>query len=176
MKKTALILSLIVPAIALAGCGKTPIAETADRSPHRPNTRSQTNETVVEPPQQYNICFGFPGVRRHFCGSLAGVYTVEYIHYATKDGALDCKLTINEDNSYTMSFTKNGTTVDHNGKCYGCHDSVTFFFDEEKPTYVPEVYYPDSIGASIIDGGKLMMYEGGNVIVLSRAENSETIS
>lgn len=174
MKKTALLLSaLAASTIVLAGCENKPNPSDFEQTPRTPSVQKQAADVEVDPP--HRVMFGFPGVRRHFARSrsLAGEYTVEYIHSAENNVDLDCKLTVNEDNSYQMSFTKNGATVDHYGKWYSRRGSVTFYFDEEKPTYVPEVYYPDCITAEVIDGGKLMMYDGSSVIVLSHASAAE---
>ena len=175
MKKFALMLLPVMAASLLASCGHN---STAPKSYKADNTRQNTvsarqDESQIPMPLPFpdpkpRIKIDLSGVRRHFKKSLEGEYSVEYIHCGDMKSDFDCKLTIADGNNYEMSFTKNGSTVEHRGKWYSRRGSVTFFFDEEKPVYVPEVYYPDSISADIIDGGKLMMYDGSCVIVLSQ--------
>ncbi|MCH5351163.1 MAG: hypothetical protein J1F39_04260 [Clostridiales bacterium] len=180
MKKTALILLPLAAVAILSGCGQPNNAKRPSDAtpPQNKSVEYQRDESQIPVPLPFpdpkpRVKINISGVRRHFIKSLAGNYSVEYIHSAGDNVNLDCKLTVNEDNTYEMSFSKNGSTVEHSGKWYSRHGNVTFFFDEEKPTYIPEVYYPDSMSADVIDGGKLMLYDGCCVIVLSQ-ENAAT--
>lgn len=175
-KKALTALSVAAAAVFLIGC--TAPTSNIEQAQQAPETRIQTEAAdtptpIPAPNPPPLVKFNISGVRRHYEKSLAGEYSVEYIHCAKGNIDLDCKLTVNDDNSYEMSFIKDGDTVEHSGKWYSRRGNVTFFFDEPKPTYVPEVYYPDSISADILDRGKLMMYDGCCIIVLSQNKTAQ---
>ncbi len=170
----------LLSASALAGCAPKPDPADFEPSPH--STRSTNPNqgsieiTIEEPSFAHKTIL--PGVRRLFLPSPAGNYGVEYIHHANradKDETLDYRIALHSDNTYEMTVVSNGVTADHSGKWYVNRGSITFFYDEETENQPHNVYEADCLYGNFIDGGKIMIYDNCNVIVLSKtAEPDQT--
>ncbi len=178
MKKSAIaVLAVSTAAAVLSGCG-APKPKTAP-SPN-PTTKTETvqkqryDDSRIDVLRDFRLGSLVPifGVRRRMPDSLAGEYTVEYVHRhrdVEKDDTLDYSLTLREDNTYDMRVVTNGVKAEHYGNWY-VHSGggMTLYFDEpiDKPAH--NVYVSDSMYAELLPYGKIMIYDGGNTIVMSR--------
>ena len=97
---------------------------------------------------------------------------MEYVHTPRgeeRDETLDYKLTLNDDNTYTLSVTTDGVNAEHSGRWYMHRDgNIVMYYDEpiDKPAH--NVYISDTMYAESLPQGKLMIYDSCNVIVLAR--------
>lgn len=111
------------------------------------------------------------GITRHFRPTLEGRYTVEYVHTPygeQKDETLDYDLTINDDNTYTLTVVSNGVSASHSGRWYERSRTITFFYDEQIEQPPHNYYVGDSLYCEILPKGKLMLFDNCRTIVLSR--------
>ncbi|MDE6293367.1 MAG: hypothetical protein K2L88_01945 [Clostridiales bacterium] len=188
MKKVVtLTVTALLATTALCGCGKTPTAQTAQPpEPLQLQTKQQT-EVKQEPENNTEITLdgnktdGFhgeaikkgvlSGVRRHFRPDHSGSYTVEYIHTPygiDEDETLDYRLTLNDDNTFSLTVVSNGVTAEHSGRWYERRKEIIMFYDEEIDPPQHNVYIADSMYGDILPKGKIMIYDNCCTIVLSR--------
>lgn len=182
MKKTlALVAACALTAAAACGCASKTSAQEA-----RPLPRSTPEITQKTPERTGVIEIDLGGIfdlapqqlesaaltRRTFLRSPAGEYTVEYVHYPRgeeRDDTLDYKLTLNDDNTYTLSVTTDGVNAEHSGRWYMHRDgNIVMYYDEPIDTPAHNVYVGDAMYAESLPQGKLMIYDKCNVIVLAR--------
>lgn len=181
MKKTlALVAACALAAAAACGCGSKAPTEA------RPLPRNATPEITQKAPDRSGVIeIDLGGIfdrapqhedasltRRTFRRSPAGEYTVEYVHTPRgeeRDETLDYKLTLNDDNTYTLSVTTNGVNAEHSGRWYMHRDgNIVMYYDEPIDTPAHNVYISDTMYAESLPQGKLMIYDRCNVIVLAR--------
>ncbi|MDE6200529.1 MAG: hypothetical protein K2M47_01430 [Clostridiales bacterium] len=194
MKKAiTLTVTALLAASAMCGCGKSATTSTAVRLPQPRNTTQQTqqeNQDVADNNTDYkrieitldgNKTDGFvgkirsrsalSGVRRHFMPDRSGNYTVEYIHTPygiDKDETLDYKLTLNDDNTFSMTVVSDGVTAEHSGRWYERRKEIMLFYDEEIDQPQHNVYVADSMFGDLLPKGKIMIYDNCYTIVLSQ--------
>ncbi|MCH5154728.1 MAG: hypothetical protein J1F71_05900 [Clostridiales bacterium] len=116
------------------------------------------------------------GVRRHFYPDKSGNYTVEYIHTPygmEKDETLDYKLSLNNDNTFELTVVSDGVTAEHSGRWYDRRGQLMLFYDEEIDPPKHNVYVADSMYCELLPKGKIMLYENGYTIVLSKQNEYE---
>ncbi len=184
MKKTLSALTAIaLSAIVLAGCNPAPKAEEITPPPApRPVDREQKIEIDFEGIRSEdieNILNKLPisGVRREFKCNPYGVYTVEYVHSprdGQKDETLDYKLELRDDNTFDLFVTANGVQASHYGHWYMHRGgNITMYYDEPIDPTAHNIYVSDSLYGEMLCGGKIMIYENCNVVVLSRETEND---
>lgn len=186
--KKAIALSLAALALTsgIAACGKkayepqTPPQEPAAQSEQTPadNEQSPSDRKNIEITiggfGMFDKRADLRGVRRSFLPSLAGAYTVEYVHVpygVTRDETLDYTVNINADNTYTMTVVSSGVRSEHNGRWYARRDNITFFFDEQIDPPEHNVYVADTLYAELLPHGKIMLYDNCHTLVLSKSQD-----
>lgn len=194
MKKavTSIAVTAIIAATALCGCSKSASEQIVEPSePQQAQTRQQTDDTQ-EPENKIEIIIdgnnkgGFhgeivkrgaiSGVRRHFRQNRSGSYTVEYIHtpYGIDDDeTLDYNLTLNDDNTFSMTVVSNGVTAEHSGRWYERRKEIIMFYDEQIDPQKHNVYVADSMFGDLLPKGKIMIYDNCCTIVLSKQSASD---
>lgn len=115
------------------------------------------------------------GTRRHF-RNIAGEYSVEYVHVpfgVDNDDTLSYDIALNPDNTYSMTVISGGVTSNHQGRWYENYGGITFYFDERIDPPAHNEYIADNLFAELLPHSKLMIYDSGRTIVLSRREAIE---
>lgn len=198
MKKAlTLTVTAIIAASAMCGCSKSATTASAVRLPESRGTQQtqsqQENQDVtdnsadnkrIEITLDGNKTDGFvgqirtksalSGVRRHFIPNRSGTYTVEYIHTPygiDKDETLDYKLTLNGDNTFTMTVVSDGVTAEHSGRWYERRKEIMLFYDEKIEQPPHNVYVSDSMFGDLLPKGKIMIYDNCYTIVLSQSSD-----
>ncbi|MDE5592993.1 MAG: hypothetical protein K2I75_03570 [Clostridiales bacterium] len=185
----------LIAASAMCGCSKSATASSAVQLPESRSTQQtqtqQENQEVtdntsdnkrIEITLDGNKIDGFvgqirtrsalSGVRRHFIPDRSGTYTVEYIHVPygiDKDETLDYKLTLNDDNTFTMTVVSDGVTAEHSGRWYERRKEIMLFYDEQIEQPPHNVYVSDSMFGDLLPKGKIMIYDNCYTIVLSQS-------
>lgn len=188
MKKLLLPVAIALSAVALTACNDAPAQTVAPRIDNTDtNTRTQDIVDIPEDPDkpdktEIRITIdgrgGFdmlrpsmPGIRRHFDFDPSGNYSVEYIHTpfgVERDETLDFKIELRADNTFDMTVVSEGVQVEHNGRWYAHHGNITLFYDEQIEPPAHNVYVADSLYCELLPQGKLMVYENGHTVVLTR--------
>lgn len=190
----------LIAASALCGCSKSSTLSSMVRVPQSLDTlqtqTQQENQNIsnndndekrIEITLDENNEGGFvgkirarsalSGVRRHFKPNRSGNYTVEYIHAPygiDKDETLDYKLTLNDDNTFSLTVVSDGVTAEHSGRWYERRKEIMLFYDEEIEQPPHNVYVSDSLFGDLLPKGKIMIYDNCYTIVLSQnTEESE---
>ncbi|MDE6029344.1 MAG: hypothetical protein K2F90_03385 [Clostridiales bacterium] len=196
MKKIlTLTVTALITASALCGCGKSAAAGATVRLPEQRDTqqsqvqrenrsteRNAADNDKIEITLDGNKIDGFvgqirtktpiSGVKRHFIPDRSGTYTVEYIHTPygiDKDETLDYKLTLNDDNTFTLTVVSDGVTAEHSGRWYERRKEIMMFYDEEIEQPPHNVYVSDSMFGDLLPKGKIMIYDNCYTIVLSQS-------
>lgn len=196
MKKAiTLTATALIAASAMCGCSKSATTASAVRLPEPRSTQqtqtqqenqdvtdNSTDERRLEITLDGNKTDGFvgrirarapiSGVRRHFVPNRSGTYTVEYIHAPygiDKDETLDYKLTLNDDNTFTMTVISDGVTAEHSGRWYERRKEIMLFYDEQIEQPPHNVYVSDSMFGDLLPKGKIMIYDNCYTIVLSQS-------
>lgn len=184
MKKTMkAITAIALSSLVLSGCNPTPKAPKENIAPS-PAPPSQSTDTRRGGDNEYtkrherdgieHILGKLPisGVLRRFKPDLYGVYTVEYIHSprdTERDETLDYRLELKDDNTFDLNVTSNGVQAEHYGHWYMHRGgNIMLYYDEPIDPTAHNVYVSDTLYGDMLDGGKIMIYENCNVIVLSR--------
>ncbi len=174
MKKAIVsILAVSAAATALVGCGAPKPQAASVQKPQEPahtEQRTRSDDNVGVRGGRLGDLSPIFGVRRRL--SIAGEYTVEYVHKqrdAATDDTLDYSLSLRDDHTYEMRVVAKGVKSDHYGNWY-VHDGggLTLFFDEPIESPAHNEYVTDCMYAELLPQGKIMIYDGGNTIVLSR--------
>ncbi len=190
MKKAilSLISTAIIPATVLCGCNKSPVDNSAapfdiDMPVESRVAETENNETKsrieITFGGQVDEFFGRPsrsGVQRHFYPDRSGTYVVEYVHVpygVDKDETLDYKLTLNNDNTYTMTVVSEGITAEHYGHWYERHGSINIYYDEPMDDQQHNIYISDSLYGEMLPYGKIMIYDKSHTIVLAKQNVQE---
>ncbi len=195
MKKAlTLTATALIAASAMCGCSKSATVGSAVRLPEPRGTQqtqtqqenqdvtdNNTDEKRLEITLDGNKTDGFvgrirarapiSGVRRHFVPNRSGTYTVEYIHTPygiDKDETLDYKLTLNDDNTFSMTVVSDGVTAEHSGRWYERRKEIMLFYDEQIEQPPHNVYVSDSMFGDLLPKGKIMIYDNCYTIVLSQ--------
>lgn len=181
-KILALPLAVLAVSPALVACSTTttgdvaaPSVEAREKIPDPepvppPPTEKKSFEIVLDG----GFAFGrtpIAGVRRRF--DFSGSYTVEYVHTPygmPADDTLDYSVQMNGDNTYTMTVVSDGVKSEHFGHWYGRGGSITFYFDEPVDPPAHNEYVSDCIFAEVLPQSKLMIYDGGRTVVLSKSD------
>lgn len=193
MNKTiAIIAATLSPVALLFGCDRpSPSAElvTAQNDTAvetKAETETETNDKEVQSRIEivwdnengfFGRASGLPGVRRRFAPDRSGTYTVEYIHapYGTeKDDTLDYKLTLNSDNTYTLSVVSEGVRAEHYGHWYERRGNINIYYDEPMEDMQHNIYVSDSLYGELLEGGKIMIFDNCHTIVLAKQAESDT--
>ena len=196
MKKAlTLTVTALIAASAMCGCSKSATARSAVQLPEPRSTQqtqtqnenqdatdNNTDNGRIEITLDGNKIDGFvgqirtkpplSGVRRHYVPDRSGTYTVEYIHTPygiDKDETLDYTLTLNDDNTFTMTVVSDGVTAEHSGRWYERRKEIMLFYDEEIEQPPHNVYVSDSMFGDILPKGKIMIYDNCYTIVLSQS-------
>lgn len=180
-------------AVTMCGCGKS-VADNSKSTVQLPQSsqsqaQSQTDQTEKNDNDRKKIQIyvdgeeidGFygeiykkapiSGVRRRFAPDRSGKYTVEYVHAPygkDKDETLDYRLTLNDDNTFTLTVVAEGVTADHNGHWYERRGEIMMFYDEAIDDTAHNVYVSDSLYGSILPQNKIMIYDNCYTIVLAK--------
>ncbi|MCH5163010.1 MAG: hypothetical protein J1G38_05930 [Clostridiales bacterium] len=182
MKKTlSAILAISAVSSALVGCGvPKPHASTNTITTRAKTEVTETDKNSgaieVEPEKEVRLGQSRPifGVRRRM-RSLAGEYSAEYVHSdrdKQKDDTLSYSLTLRDDNTYDMTVVTDGVKAVHYGNWY-LHSGggLTLYYDEPLDSTAHNVYVSDCLYGEVLENGKIMVFENGNVIVLARNDD-----
>lgn len=165
MKKTKFIAAAVLTLpLALSACGPKPNPKDSEMPVPPVGRIAGAQSEIKERKSPYDI---------------SGSYSVEYVHYPRgeeKDDTLAYSLTLSGDNTYVMSVVTDGVNAEHYGRWYVTGGSVLLFFDEPLLSDTPHhVFVGDSMYLELVAGGKLMVFENGKTIVLSREINDDVM-
>ena len=113
------------------------------------------------------------GVRRRFMPDRSGTYTVEYVHAPygiERDETLDYKLTLNNDNTFTLNVVSKGVATEHHGRWYTRSSEIMMFYDEPIDQPAHNVYVADSMYGELLPQGKILIYDNCHTVILSRPQ------
>lgn len=181
--KKLLFFALICTAVAviLSGCGAPkPRAVNVMPRTKTENTETPSKRTVeieIDKNNDKDVRLGevlpIVGVRRRI-HNPAGEYTVEYVHYpreAQKDETLNYSLTLNSDNTYSLTVVTDGVQANHFGNWYlRSGGSLVLYYDEPIDKTAHNVFVSDCMYGEMLPHGKIMIYDNCNVIVLSKTD------
>lgn len=174
-------------AVFLAGCGVPKpratgiVPRTKTENTDNPNKRTveveiDKNNDVDRAPRLGDIMPIF-GVRRRL-PNFAGDYSVEYVHAPRdkqKDDTLQYSLTLRDDNTYDMTVVTDGVQANHYGNWYmRSGASIILYYDEPIEDAAHNVFVSDCMFGEILPQGKIMIFDDGNVIVLSKLSAEQT--
>lgn len=181
--------AIALSALVLTGCNPAPKGanENIAQMTPLPKTHDEPQKIEIdidgiEGDELKSILEKLPvsGVQRRFKPDPSGVYTVEYVHSPrdeSRDDTLDYRLELKNDNTFELDAVVDGVAASHYGHWYMHRGgNITMYYDEPVDPTAHNVYVSDSLYGEMICGGKIMIYENCNVIVLSRSNenNAET--
>ena len=184
MKKVIAGIGAALAATSLIGCDKTAASSDANKQlrtieQQQILTEQDSTDSIPEHNDKQIKILIYNGKPVRIPFIRTGSYSVEYIHTPygiDKDETLDYNLTLNIDNTFSLTVVSDGVTAEHSGRWYEMRNQIMMFYDEQIDPSPHNVYVADSMFGELLPHGKIMIYDNGYTIVLSHeSSNIQTL-